>query len=54
MSDSKENGIPQADARAFASDSPDHTFDWLKNEHALRDEGAYYGLVEGNTEEKEK
>lgn len=34
--------------------SPDHSFDWLKNEHTLRDEGAYFGLVEGNTEEKEQ
>ncbi len=40
-SEEKTNGLPA------------HEFSWLWNEHALRDEGAFYGLVEGQTEEKE-
>lgn len=53
MSDSKENGTPLGTIPALATDNPEHNFDWLKNEHSLRDEGAYYGLVEGDTKEKE-
>ena len=32
---------------------PEYSFEWLNDEHALREEGAYYGLVEGDTQEKE-
>jgi len=32
---------------------PEYAFEWLNDEHALREEGAYYGLVEGDTQEKE-
>lgn len=53
MSEKKENGTPTDVAQSFVTEDPDHAFDWLKNEHSLRDEGAYYGLVEGNTVEKE-
>lgn len=51
---SGNTGNPPSNGTDSTLQSPDHSFDWLKNEHTLRDEGAYFGLVEGNTEEKEQ
>lgn len=50
MSDTNENGIP---APEVLEGVPEYAFDWLRDEHALRDEGAFYGLVEGDIKEKE-
>lgn len=53
MSENKLNETPVAPTSQELGGLPDYSFEWLNNEHALREEGAYYGLVEGDTKEKE-
>lgn len=55
MSESSENnGIPPSNGTDNVPQGTDFAYDWLKSEHSLRDEGSYFGLVDGNTEEKEE
>jgi len=53
MPGNSETQTPNTQTEDRPNGLPVHAFSWLWNEHALRDEGAFYGLVEGKTEEKE-
>lgn len=53
MSETQLNETPTTAAPELLNGLPEYAFEWLNDEHALREEGAYYGLVEGDTQEKE-
>ncbi len=53
MSETQLNETPAPAAPEVLNGLPEYAFEWLNDEHTLREEGAYYGLVEGDTQEKE-
>jgi hypothetical protein len=53
MPENQLNETPAPVAPEAFNGLPEYSFEWLNDEHALREEGAYYGLVEGDTQEKE-